>query len=119
MSFEFLLNTRRTKISSMLAKIPSDGGSAVLVTLSMAKLPMKKRLPRVNVRANLDGFIKMVGRPITNASTKKKTESSNATTKPLLSHDAVEKNKTNEKQGEGPRRWTVDGGGGTSNRTKG
>lgn len=51
--------------------------------MSMAKLPMKKRLPRVKVRANLDGFKTIVGRPITKASTKKKTESSNATTKPL------------------------------------
>lgn len=54
----------------------------ITLTLSMAKLPMKKKLPRVKVNANLCGLKTIVGRPITNARAKKTTDSSNASTKP-------------------------------------
>lgn len=52
----------------------------------MAKLPMKKRLPSVNVKANLLGLIRIVGIPIKNASAKNRTDKSNATTKPCMPH---------------------------------
>lgn len=54
----------------------------ILPTLSMAKLPMKKKLPSVKVSANLCGLPNTIGSPTTNASTKKATDSNNDTTKP-------------------------------------
>lgn len=51
------------------------------LTLSMAKLPMKQRLPKVNDIANLDGLNAKAGSPITNARMKNSTDSRKANTK--------------------------------------
>lgn len=63
-------------------KIETDGrGASKRRTLSIAKLPMKNKLPSVKDMANLDGANMRVGRPIKNARAKKSTDTSKANTK--------------------------------------
>ena len=77
-------------------------------TLSMAKLPMKKKLPNVNVKANLCGLKMIVGSPMKNARAKNTTDNSRATTKPWKTKHNREKNE--EGEGGGRRgRWGKQG----------